>query len=228
MVAQSVCLKKQSETDMPKSVTYEFEDMSDILDTLDDTVSTLQGFTDLLEFALGEVGGDLKHNAYGVARLLEQQVDALDQLRRAARIETNRLEADSPVYADGDIDAIARMAGVQKSMTARVMFVLTGKDLAGDAYKREGDFGPYRLDRHLLERRIYDTLNNSMEWGRVSQETDLPFHTVQAVFNAMLGVPVVRQSDAAPGAEHPTIDQVIDQLKGGKAIPDPDQQAANG
>lgn len=213
---------------MPKTVTYEFEDMSEILDMMDDTTSALKGFTDLLEFALGEVGGDLKRHAFGVARLLEQQVDTLDELRRAARIEANKLEADRPVYADGDIDAIARMAGVQKSMAARVMFVLTGKDLAGDAYKREGDFGPYRLDKHLLERRVYDTLNSSVEWGRVSLETNLDLHTVQAVFNAMLGVPVARQAEAAPEPAHPTIDQVIDQLKGGRASPDPDQQAANG
>lgn len=182
-------LKSTLETDMAKTVTYEFDNMNDIFDSLEDTISALHGFSGLLDLALHD-SGDLQPYADGVARLLDQQVTALVRVREAARQEVEKLRTEKlpPLFND-DIEAIARLAGVHKGAAARVMFVLTGKDLAGDAYKREGEMGTYRLDRHLLERRVYDVLNNSVEWGRVSLETGLDLYTVQAVFLSMLNSP---------------------------------------
>lgn len=189
---------------MPKAITYEFEDINDILNMLEDSILTFRTIGNLLELALREGGGDLEGDSYGIARLMSGHADDLERIHTAAREEVLKLGLAGPnkrpAYSEGDAAFIARLAGVHIGATARVLFVLTGKDLAGDAYKREGDFGAYRLHRHLLERRIYDTLSNEVEWGRVIDETGLDFHKMQEVFHSMLKVSPQVAAEAKFGA----------------------------
>lgn len=67
---------------MSKTVTHEFDNMNDIFDSLEDTITALRGFAGLLDMALHD--GDIQPYADGVTMLLNKNIAGLETLHKAA------------------------------------------------------------------------------------------------------------------------------------------------
>ncbi|MBD8556354.1 hypothetical protein IFT84_17740 [Rhizobium sp. CFBP 8762] len=101
-----------------------FNDMSEIFDSFEDTISALKGFRQLLCFALGEAGGDLKRDAYGISLLIEQNIFDLEQVFEGIH-EQVKIE-NAPEFEIADLEFISRWAGTSTANVARVLWVTSG------------------------------------------------------------------------------------------------------
>lgn len=111
--------------------------------------------------------------------------DAAQESRIAEIIRTAVLaEAGRPAWHD--LDTIAARARVHRAEAARILFVLTGEDHAGDAYRASDGNPAQGLPAHLLAQAIHATLAQGDVWGRVSTETGLELDTLKAVLSSIL------------------------------------------
>jgi len=85
-----------------------------------------------------------------------------------------------------DIDTIAARASVHRDEAARILFVLTGEDHAGAAYRAFDGNPSQGLHAHLLAQAIQATLAQSDVWGRVSTETGIELDKLELVLTSIL------------------------------------------
>lgn len=85
-----------------------------------------------------------------------------------------------------DIDTIAARASVHRDEAARILFVLTGEDHAGAAYRAFDGNPSQGLHAHLLAQAIHATLAQSDVWGRVSTETGIELDKLEWVLTSIL------------------------------------------
>lgn len=85
-----------------------------------------------------------------------------------------------------DIDIIAARARVHRDEAARILFVLTGEDHAGTAYRAFDGNPSQGLHAHLLAQAIHATLAQSDVWGRVSKETGIELNKLEWVLTSIL------------------------------------------
>ncbi|SDF51628.1 hypothetical protein PUH89_06530 [Rhodobacter capsulatus] len=85
-----------------------------------------------------------------------------------------------------DIDTIAARARVHRDEAARILFVLTGEDHAGAAYRAFDGNPSQGLHAHLLAQAIHATLAQSDVWGRVSKETGIELNKLEWVLTSIL------------------------------------------
>jgi len=111
--------------------------------------------------------------------------DAAHEARIREIIRTAVLaEASRPAWHD--LDMIAARACVDRADVARVMFVLTGEDHAGETY-RDGRGHPAEgMAAHLLALQINRALAHGEIWGRVSDATGLELDRLREVLEAVL------------------------------------------
>lgn len=105
---------------------------------------------------------------------------------RIAEIIRTAVLAEASRPAWHDLDMIAARACVDRADVARVMFVLTGEDHAGEAY-RDGRGHPAEgMAAHLLALQINRALAHGEIWGRVSDATGLELDRLREVLEAVL------------------------------------------
>lgn len=187
------------------------ESLTDFSVRVDNTYHALRAFALLLdkatEYAPDEISGTI---AYGVSHLLSRQLDDLQDINTGvsdliARVKAAERAAPKGDPADRireamraailaeegrpawhDLDLIATRACVHRDEAARVLFVLTGEDHAGEDYRAWDGHPAEGLPAHVLARTIYRTLSQCDLWGRVSMATGLDLDQVKGVLNAML------------------------------------------
>lgn len=165
---------------MPKNVTYEFEDISDILDTLDDTISALKGFHNLLNPFLSEAGGYLKCDAYGIGLLLDQQMYDLEQVHEAVRVEVQKIKTSKLEIKDPEL--LAKLTGLPVRTVKNVIWATYGIDADPftDTVLKDGDFLYEVFRRKLRDARMLENARGTVsEWSGVSKEdVDKVLHAV--------------------------------------------------
>lgn len=186
--------------------------ISETRDHFDDACEALRGFQLMLGAALTEYGAG-GNSAYGIASLLRQQIDSLKDLREdvfalmddlAEAIESQSPEEDRTpeallseairreiLAAAGrpawhDLDTIAVRAKVPKADVARVMFILTGEDHEGAAYRARDGHLAQGLPAHLLFQHCSSALTHGEIWAQVSHDTGLTWEKVKEVMNAVI------------------------------------------
>ena len=180
--------------------------ISETRDQFDDACEALRGFQLMLGAALAEysAGGNF---ACGITSLLRQQIDSLKDLREdvfaliddlAEAVESQAPEAllseairREILAAAGrpawhDLDTIAVRAKVPKADVARVMFILTGEDHEGAAYRARDGHLAQGLPAHLLFQHCSSALTHGEIWAQVSHDTGLTWEKVKEVMNAVI------------------------------------------
>lgn len=180
--------------------------ISETRDHFDDACEALRGFQLMLGAALAEysAGGNF---ACGITSLLRQQIDSLKDLREdvfaliddlAEAVESQAPEAllseairREILAAAGrpawhDLDTIAVRAKVPKADVARVMFILTGEDHEGAAYRARDGHLAQGLPAHLLFQHCSSALTHGEIWAQVSHDTGLTWEKVKEVMNAVI------------------------------------------
>ena len=115
----------------------------------------------------------------------------MELLRRAALAEAGR-----PAWHD--LDTIAARSHVHRSEVARVMFVLTGEDHDGSAYRAwDGDLSD-GLPAHVLAGLVWETLARSDMWGRVSDATGTELPKLREIVLAMVECAPKRAANPRP------------------------------
>lgn len=189
--------------------------ISDAREAFEETYEALRGFQLMLGSTLEEYSNSSQFN-YGISALLRHQLDSLKEVRRdvftlvdwlaeaaesqdrpapqetltpeARLVEAIRREilaaADRPAWHD--LDTIAARARVRKCDLARVMFVLTGEDHTGPAYRAwDGNLSD-GVHAHLLAGLCASALSHGDMLGKVSTATDLEIEKIEAVLRALL------------------------------------------
>ncbi|RWR25045.1 hypothetical protein D2T29_22420 [Sinirhodobacter populi] len=93
-------------------------------------------------------------------------------------------EASRPAWHD--LDTIAARSRVHRSEVARVLFVLTGEDHDGPAYRAWDGNLSEGLHSHLLTGLCWAALARCDMWAQVSAATGIDLMDVKKVLNAML------------------------------------------
>jgi len=180
---------------------------SDQLDAICRSLDALHYLDNLLDLAVNADGGGLADQRSGLSALMGRQLedigDAVEALRVAWTETTARLPemtaeeriveivrraalADAGRPAWHDIETIAARARVHQDEAARVMFVLTGEDHYGLAYRAWDGNLHEGLPAHLLASHIWKTLSHGDVWGQVSAATGLELDRLKVVLEAML------------------------------------------
>ena len=179
------------------------------------SVDAVRGFQFMLRTLL-ECGG-MRDRAEGIAALLTPHADdiecaadeLLDLLDRAGDLDADRdqklmellrcaMLADAGRPAWHDLDTIAARARVHRSDVARVMFVLTGEDHDGPAYRAwDGDLSD-GLPAHVLAGLVWETLARSDMWGRVSDATGTELLKLREIVLAMVECAPKRAANPRP------------------------------
>lgn len=181
--------------------------MTDRLDAVVRSLDALHYLNQLLDLALNADGGGLADPRSGLAELMGRQLEDIgDQVEAIRTVRNERTEAAPGAMTDQriaeaarcaalaeagrpawhDIDAIAARARVHKDEAARVLFVLTGEDHQGPAYRAWDGNLHEGLPAHLLSSHIWNTLAHGDVWGQVSTATGLELDRLKQVLEAML------------------------------------------
>jgi len=189
-------------------------EFTSLLDEVASSVDALRAFSTLLDLAVFHDGGALQSRDGGLTRLLDRHLHDIEEiggeLRRyrptveaALAIEADRPSGMTPeeriaeamrtaAMADAmrpawhDLDTIAARARVHKCDAARVMFVLTGEDHTGAAYRAWDGNMAEGLHSHLLMKLCWEGMGSGAMWGQVSTATGLGLEKVKEVLQAML------------------------------------------
>ncbi|MGU3398144.1 hypothetical protein ACLBWS_00105 [Brucellaceae bacterium D45D] len=204
--------------------------ISHSLHAMEKTRWAMSAFAALLADALAE-NTDYKNHTIGIAALLERQIDDLSEIEDNISENIDLLEAEileaqqqaqiepiDPVPSD-DVDAISRLSGLHKAAVARVLYILTGTDAMGNRYVREGDFHPTPLPRHILERRVYETLKDWADLNRIQTEIGIEPDKLEAVLQSMVNFP--------PNAPNQAVENVMGQLLAESSQKQEEQKAVN-
>lgn len=155
---------------------------NDRLDAVCRSLNALHYLNTLLDLAINADGGALADPKSGLSELMGRQLedigDAVNAIRAAAP------NADRPAWHD--IETIAARARVHQDEAARVMFVLTGEDHEGPAYRAWDGNLHEGLPAHLLARHIWNALAHADVWGQVSTATGIDLLDLKRILEAML------------------------------------------
>lgn len=128
---------------MPELFATTYEDHTDLMDTMENTVLAIKAFNTLLERALRD-SDDMCSDGFGIWLLLDRQRRDLDDIARALRdeyaeIRESKLEIRNP-------ERIAEWAGTTKYVVNRVISIATGIDL-GPPTEMHSEQKPYILKK---------------------------------------------------------------------------------
>ena len=176
--------------------------------TLSDAVAALSETVPALCALKAMIGDHLPAGlSRGVQTLLDQQISAIETVagdmefmletmdeaepgmtpeERIVELLRQASLTDAGRPAWHDLDTIAARSRVRRDDVARVMFILTGEDHAGPAYRAWDGNLAEGMHAHLLAGKCLDALAHCDMWGQVSDATGLDLEKVKDVLQAML------------------------------------------
>ncbi len=176
--------------------------------TLTDAVAALSETVPALCALKAMIGDHLPAGlSRGVQTLLNQQISAIEAVAGDMEIMLETMDETEPgmtpeeriteimrqaALADAgrpawhDLDTIAARSRVRRDDVARVMFILTGEDHAGPAYRAWDGNLAEGMHAHLLAGKCLDALAYCDMWWQVSEATGLSLEKTKDVLHSML------------------------------------------
>ena len=171
--------------------------MTDRLDAVVRSLDALHYLNQLLDIALNADGGGLADPRSGLAELMGRQLEDIGDQVEAIRAP----RTGATVRAEYDIERISARSRVHQDEVARVIFVLTGEDHQGGAYRPWDGNLIEGLPAHLLSSHIWNTLAHGDVWGQVSTATGVDLLDLKRILEAMLHYLPRREAIELQGSE---------------------------
>ncbi|MET3611781.1 hypothetical protein ABID16_000086 [Rhizobium aquaticum] len=167
---------------MPKNVTYEFENLSDILETLHNTTASLKGFSNLLDIALHNGGGDLQGDAFGICNILDNLIFDLEEIASATRLEFDRVKASDLRLRPLEYAATRFKLPVED--VADIILMVTNIDVA--ALQRSKDTARKSTTTVETTEIVTTTTVEDVDIGSIAQSLNLKQATVERVIQELV------------------------------------------
>ncbi len=117
---------------MPVIRTEEYNDFNNLIEVMDNTTDKIEALSSMIEYTM-KSGNDVSHLSIGVERILKQQCDDLNFLRKALARHYNKMRALKLEVSD--LAMVAKWSNVKPAVAKRVITVATGiclEDCGGD------------------------------------------------------------------------------------------------
>lgn len=192
-------------------------DFENILYSMQRSLDALSAFSNILDLAVHHDAGALTSSDSGLSYLMDCHIHDLAEARQELwqyrptfedrqassgvtpverileAIRVSLLAADNrPAWHD--LDTISARSRVRKAEVARVMFILTGEDHEGAAYRAWDGNLSEGVHSHLLSGLCWEALSRCDMFGQVSTATGLDLGKLREVLQAILEYSPKRQS----------------------------------